>query len=119
MEGRSIHPAIRRAIHRAILPTAVTLLLWGQPHSGRAEDQIDQLIGRIPKHMIREHGYSDFTDPVGKFLDLLAAGAFAKARAIQGDACASWRANRQDSPLTGRFRVWDTELDLDTLCASR
>jgi hypothetical protein len=75
--------------------------------------------GQIPADMVHKHGYSDFTDPLGRFLDLLAAGAFAEARAIQPDACAAWLATRQSSALTGRFWVWDTEIDLDTLCAHR
>ena len=62
------------------------------------------------------HGYSDFTDPLGRFLDLLAAGAFVEARAIQPNACAAWQVTRQDSAFTGKFWIWDTEIDLDVLC---
>lgn len=104
---------------RAIVLAGLALLLWGAFSPGRAEDRIDLLLrsGRIPKSMMHEHGYSDFTDPIGKFMDLLAAGAFAEARAIQPAACANWLATRRDSPLTGKFWVWDTEIDLNTLCA--
>ena len=86
-----------------------------------ADDQIDQMLrrGHIPAEKTIKHGYSDFTDPLGRFLDLLAAGAFVEARAIQPDACAAWVATRQNSPLSERFAVWDTEINLDTLCPGR
>ncbi len=104
-------------MNRAIAAAVLLLSLCGQAWA--AEDQIDQLLrsGRVPKTMIREHAYSDFTDPLGRYLDFLAAGAFAQARALQPDACAAWRATRQDSAWTGRFVVWSTEIDLDALCA--
>ena len=110
-----------RPFHQAILPGVLTLLISGVFQHGHAEDQIDLLLrgGRVPKDMIREHGYSDFTEPVGRFLDLLAAGAFSEAREIQPKACATWLATRQDSALTGKAWVWDTEIDLNTLCAQR
>lgn len=56
--------------------------------------------------------YPDFTELVGKFLDLLAAGAFAEARVLPPAACAAWLATRRDSPLTGWFVVWDTTLTI-------
>jgi hypothetical protein len=62
------------------------------------------------------HAHSDFTDPLGRFMDSLAAGAFADARALQPQACATWRYARQTTAVSGRFRVWDTEIDLDQLC---
>lgn len=98
---------------------ALAVLLWGQASSGTAEDEIERLQrgDRVPKDLMRQHGYSDFTDPVGRFLDLLAAGALADARALQPDACATWLATRQESPLTGKFSVWDTVIDLNVLCA--
>ena len=98
------------------------LLLCGQAWSVRAEeDSIDRLLasGRVPRDMIKDKAHSDFTDPLGKFLDFLAAGAFAQARRLRPEACAEWRATRADSGWTGRFVVWETELDLDTLCAPR
>jgi hypothetical protein len=110
-----------RRIGQTITFALTVLLLWGQANPVNAEDAIDRLLqsGRVPKDRIREHGYSDFTDPIGRFLDLLAAGVFSEARAIQPDACAAWLATREDSPLTGKFWVWDTEIDLNTLCAHR
>ncbi|MSP02519.1 MAG: hypothetical protein EXR07_15935 [Acetobacteraceae bacterium] len=111
MESRPVRHAIVLA----------TLLLSGQPNPAAAEDQIDRLLrsGRVPGHMIREYGYSDFTNPLGKFLDFLAAGAFVRARALQPAACAEWLATRQDSPLTGKVWIWETEIDLNTLCTQR
>jgi hypothetical protein len=105
-----------RLIAQTILVTAALCLPAG---NARAEDAIDQMLqqGQIPATMTNQHGYSDFTDPLGRFLDLLAAGAFAEARAIQPDACADWRATRNTSAFTGKFWVWNTQIDLDTLCA--
>jgi hypothetical protein len=105
-------------IRVAIGLVAAALLLWGEAGSAAAPDEIDLLLqrGQVPADMRNQHGYSDFTDPLGRFLDLLAAGAFAEARAIQPDACAAWQAGRQDSPFSGKFWIWDTEIDLDRLC---
>jgi hypothetical protein len=83
------------------------------------QDAIDLLIQRAPPGAPPHHAYSDFTDPLGRFMDFLAAGAFADARAMQPQACATWLATRDTSPLTGRFRVGDTEIDLDGLCVRR
>ena len=104
-----------------IVLAATAFLLWGEQTPARAQDQIDLMLqhGRIPADMINRHGHSDFTDPLGRFLDMLAAGAFVEARAIQADACSSWLATRQDSALTGKFWVWNTEINLDTLCSPR
>jgi hypothetical protein len=87
--------------------------------AAKADDKIDRLVQHdlLPADMINPHGYSDFTDPLGRFLDLLAAGAFDEARAIQPDACAAWIATRQNSAFSGKFWVWKTEISLDTLCA--
>ena len=107
-----------RPIRQTIVLAAATGLLWGQPIAARAPDQIDLMLqrGQIPAGRTNEHGYSDFTDPLGRFLDLLAAGAFAEARAIQSDACSTWRATRPDSAFSGKFWVWNTEINLDALC---
>jgi hypothetical protein len=103
----------------AIVVAATVSLLLSETHPARAEDEIDQMLqhAQIPADRVNRHGYSDFTDPLGRFLDLLAAGAFAEARSIQPEACATWLATRQDSSLSGKFRVWNTEINLDTLCA--
>ncbi len=108
-----------RSIKQAI--AIITFLVSGGPTSANAQDEIDLMLrrGQVPADMIKRHGYSDFTDPLGRFLDLLAAGAFAEARAIQPEACATWLATRQNSSFTGKFWVWNTELNLDTLCAHR
>jgi hypothetical protein len=89
--------------------------------SVNAEDAVDHLLrlGRVPAGRVVDHGYSDFTDPLGRFLDLLAAGAFAEARSLQPAACAAWLATRQSSAFSGKVWVWDTEIDLDRLCAPR
>ena len=112
------------AFHRpgmAIAITATACLLVGELKAANAEDAIDLMLqrGQVPADLTRKHGYSDFPDPLGRFLDLLAAGAIAEARVIQPDACAAWLATRQSSALTGKFWVWNTEINLDTLCASR
>jgi hypothetical protein len=104
--------------HRGIASTvAITCLLLGH---ASAEDKIDALLnhGQLRPDMINRHGYSDFTDPLGRFLDLLAAGAFQEARMIQPDACATWAATRQNAAFSGIFWVRDTKINLDTLCAS-
>jgi len=110
--------ARRQAIRRAILLVATILVSEACLNGAVADDQIDMMLrrGQIPREMIREHGYSDFTDPLGQFLDLLAAGALVEAKTIQPEACATWLTTRQASPLTGKFRVWNTEIDLDALC---
>lgn len=99
----------------------LVFLCSGQRSSGQGEDPVDRLLreGRVPREMILERGHSDFTEPLGRFMDFLAAGAFAEARAVWPAACAAWRATRQDSPLTGRFWVWNTEFDLNVLCVQR
>jgi hypothetical protein len=83
----------------------------------RADDQIDQLHAQFPTDLINRHGYSDYTDPVGRFLDLLAAGAFDEAKAIQPDACATWASTRQTSAFSGKVWITNTMVSLDTLCA--
>jgi hypothetical protein len=110
-----------RSIQRAIVLAVTAFLLLGETNPAAAEDEIDLMLqrGQVPADMTHRHGYSDFTDPLGRFMDLLAAGAFVEARAIEPEACATWLATRQNSPLTGKFRVWNTEIDLDTLCAHR
>ena len=102
----------------AIMSVVLALVVSGQRSSGQGEDPIDRLLrdGRLPREMMRERAHSDFSESVGKFMDFLAAGAFDEARALRPAACAAWRATRHESALTGRFWVWNTELDLDMLC---
>lgn len=110
-----------RLIQNAIEFAVAAVLVCGAPNSAHAVDEIDRMLqrGRVPPGMINQHGYSDFTDPLGRFLDLLAAGAFAEARSIQPDACAAWLATRHTSAFSGKFWIWDTEMNLDTLCGSQ
>jgi hypothetical protein len=110
-----------RRIRQTIALAATACLLLTAPLPAHAQDEIDRMLqrGQVPADMTHRHGYSDFTDPLGRFLDLLAAGAFVEARSIQPDACAAWLATRQTSPLTGKFWVWNTEINLDTLCSHR
>jgi hypothetical protein len=110
-----------RSIRTALALATTGTLLSSEPSPANAQDQIDLMLRRdqVPPDMRNQHGYSDFTDPLGRFLDLLAAGAFVEARSIQSDACSTWLATRQNSPFTGKFWVWNTEIDLDTLCAHR
>jgi hypothetical protein len=108
------------ALLHAIALAASASVMLAAPSVVQAEDEIDLMLrrGHVPASMTATHGYSDFTDPLGRFLDLLAAGALVEARAIQRDACAEWLATRQTSAFAGKFWVWDTEINLDTLCAA-
>ncbi|MDR3532205.1 MAG: hypothetical protein P4L90_16845 [Rhodopila sp.] len=108
-----------RSIRRTVALGATALILLGGQKPAGGQDEIDMMLqrGQVPADMTHRHGYSDFTDPLGRFLDLLAAGAFVEARSIQPDACAAWLATRQNSALTGKVWVWNTEIDLDRLCA--
>jgi hypothetical protein len=83
-----------------------------------AEDPIDALIrlNQLSAEGADRHAYSDYSDPLGRFMDMLAAGAFADAKAIRPAACRRWLATRADTPFTGRFWVWGAQLDMDDLC---
>ena len=111
----------KQSIRETVVIAATLCLLLGEPFPAKAGDQIDLMLqrGQIPVELVQRHGYSDFTDPVGKFMDLLAAGAVSDARAIQADAGATWLATRQTSALSGKFWAWNVEINLDTLCAHR
>ena len=87
----------------------------------RGADDIDQLSEqtKMPAALRYQHGYSDFTDPLGRFLDLLAAGAFEDAKLLKPEACSTWLATRDASPFTGKVQIWDTQVDLDRLCRSQ
>jgi len=100
-------------IRTTALAVTVCLLCAG---AARAQDPLDQLSpsGGAPA---ARPGYSDFTTPLGRFMDLLAAGDIAGARAIRPAACADWSARRQESGWTGRFSVRGVMFDLDTVCA--
>jgi hypothetical protein len=113
MEGRPARRTVVCAVPALLFLSAICF--------ATTQDPIDRLIQRAPAPpgASPHHAYSDFTDPLGRFMDFLAAGAFADARAMQPQACAAWLATRTSSPLSGRFRVWDTDLDLDALCPPR
>jgi hypothetical protein len=104
---------------RLMAATVAVVVLGAMLPPARAMDEIDDLAQRsnMPSALRQRHGYCDFTDPLGRSLDLLAAGAFADAKALKPQACAVWLANRQTSGLTGKVQIWDTEIDLNTLCA--
>jgi hypothetical protein len=110
-----------RSRRQTIMLAATACLFCSEVNSANAQDEIDRMLqrGQLPADRILQRGYSDFTDPLGRFMDLLAAGAIAEARTLQPDACVTWLATRQNSALTGKFWVWNTEMDLNTLCASR
>ena len=112
---------VDRSNLQRILLAAAAYLFCTEPIPVNAQDAIDQMLqqGRVPSDMTNRHGYSDFTDPLGRYLDLLAAGAFVEAKSIQPNACAAWLATRKNSAFTGKFWVWNTEINLDTLCAPR
>src|SRR4051794_41019384 len=99
-----------RGFGGTVASAAIVFLLLNQPVSAAAEDEIDRLLrsGQVPSDMTNQHGYSDFTDPLGRYLDLVAAGAFVEAKAIQPDACAAWLATRPHSAFSGRVWVWNT-----------
>jgi hypothetical protein len=95
---------------------AVTLCLLGVGAAG-AQDPLDQLSPNGGGPVTRP-GYSDFTTPLGRFMDLLAADDIAGARAIRPAACADWSARRQESGWSGRFSVRGVMFDLDAVCAA-
>lgn len=103
--------------HRTVASIVLSWLLLTGPAA--AQDTIDLLMQRSPGNDPSHHAHSDFTDPLGRFLDFLAEGAFVDARNLQPAACAAWRTSPQSAALSGKFRVWETEVDLNTLCGQR
>jgi hypothetical protein len=94
----------------------VFALLFVRPSD--AQDEIDQLRqhGQLPADISPRHAYSDFTDPVGRFMDLLAAGGLTEAKDLQPDACKAWATMRERSAISGKFWVGSTEIDMNTVC---
>jgi hypothetical protein len=79
-------------------------------------DELDRLQGTQPDTSGRGM-HSDFYDqPIGRFMDLLAAGAIAEARPLQPQVCAAWKADRDSSAWTGNFSIGGVPLNLDRLC---
>jgi hypothetical protein len=78
--------------------------------------ELDRLQGTRPD-MSGRGMHSDFYDePIGRFMDLLAAGAIAEARPLQPQVCAAWKADRSQSAWTGNFSIDGAPLSLDRLC---
>jgi hypothetical protein len=96
----------------------VLAALWA---TAAQADELDRILERatLPPAQRYQHGYSDFTDPLGRFMDMLSAGAVDDARALQADACRTWLAKRDTSGWSGKFWVWDVEVSLDQLCGAR
>ena len=103
-------------MRRAALAIAMTY--WAGVAQADALDRILQQ-SNFPPPLRNQHGYSDFTDPLGRFMDLLSAGAVEDARAIEPEACRTWLAARAQSAWSGRFWVWNVEVNLDELCGQR
>jgi hypothetical protein len=82
------------------------------------DDELDRLRGTPPSPDTSYRGmHSDFYDqPIGRFMDLLAAGAITEAKALRPRVCAAWAADRGRSALTGNFSVGEVSLSLDRLC---
>ena len=79
-------------------------------------DELDSVRGAGPDTSGRGM-HSDFYDqPIGRFMDLLAAGAIAEAKPLRPQVCAAWAADRGASALTGNFSVDGVPLSLDRLC---
>jgi hypothetical protein len=89
--------------------------------SAAQADELDLILERatLPPALRYQHGYSDFTDPLGRFMDLLSVGAVDDARAVEPDACRTWLTTRDRSGWSGKFWVWNVEVSLDQLCAAR
>ncbi|MBS0640431.1 MAG: hypothetical protein JSS43_11200 [Proteobacteria bacterium] len=103
----------------AIASCAGVLLLCAAPAMG--EDEIDSILRRaqLPVNPKLTMGYSDHTDPLGRFLDMLAFGAAADAKALKPAACKRWLETRQDSVWSGKFWVRNVEVNLNTLCGGQ
>ena len=79
-------------------------------------DELDRLPGARPDTS-GQGMHSDFYDqPIGRFMDLLAAGAIAEARPLRPQVCAAWTADRDRSAWTGNFSIGGVPLSLDRLC---
>jgi hypothetical protein len=100
----------RIAVFRLLITLAIAA-----PATAQA-DELDRLQDARPD--TSGHGmHSDFYDqPIGRFMDLLAAGAIAEARPLRPQVCAAWAADRDHSALTGTFSVSGVSLSLDRLC---
>lgn len=79
-------------------------------------DELDRLPAARPDTS-GQGMHSDFYDqPIGRFMDLLAAGAIAEARPLRPQVCAAWTADRDRSAWTGDFSIGGVSLSLDRLC---
>jgi len=102
-----------------VLPSVVSFLVVCGQITASAQDAIDLMMqrGHVPADISPGHAYSDSSNPVAKFMDFLAAGSFREARSLQSDACAAWRTTPETAAMAGKFWVWNTEINMDTLCA--
>jgi len=93
-------------------------LLCSLPIEARGQDEIDRLSrqGQLPADIRPLRVHSDFTDPVGRFMDMVAAGGLSEAKALQPDACVAWATMRDRSAIAGKFWVGTTEIDMDSVC---
>lgn len=108
-------------LRSAVLAASVSVSLCAGAPLARAQSAIDALIqqGEGPADISPGHAYSDYSDPLGRFMDSLAAGAYADAKSLQPDACKSWSASRQTTAVSGKFWVRGTLIDIEALCADR
>jgi hypothetical protein len=93
-------------------------LLCLRPIEAHGQDEIDRLSrqGQLPADIRPLRVHSDFTDPVGRFMDMVAAGGLSEAKALQPDACNAWATRRERSAIAGKFWVGTTEIDMDSVC---
>ena len=97
---------------------ALLLGFAGWVSTAQAQDELARLSRNAQQDTSYRGMHSDFSDdePIGRFMDLLAAGAITEARSLQPQVCASWTRGRTTSPLSGRFSVNGVELSLNRLC---
>ena len=112
----------------ARLPAIVVLLgaagcfytgAHSQPPDATAAEELarlDRADLRLPDTSFQGMHSDFYNDPLGRFMDLLSAGATTEAKRLQSQACAAWANGRSASPLSGRFSVQGVELNLDRLC---
>jgi hypothetical protein len=106
-------------------PLALFVIALASPAGGQVQtkpqDPVDVLVqqGALPPDIAPRRGYSDFSDPLGRFMDMMAAGSFSEAKALRPAACERWRATRTQSGWTGKFWAADRQLDLDDVCQTR
>ena len=100
--------------------TRLVLMLGfaGWVSAAQAEDELARLARNAQQDTSYLGMHSDFRDddPVGRFMDMLAAGAIVEARGLEPRACAAWTRGWSTSPLSGLFSINGVELSLNRLC---